>query len=303
MTRPFDTLDVFTSEAYAGNPLAVVHEAEGLSDAEMQAIATEFNLSETVFVLPPDNPAHRAKIRIFTPARELPFAGHPTVGTAILLAEQKVGTDAEHELIVTLEEGIGLVRVGVVIRPGEATYAEFDLPKLPEEMPAPRDREAVASAVGLIGSDIGFDNHKPTNFDAGVPYGFVPVRDRATLARAEPSQALWKAAGFGQPPASGAFVYTRPEAGADTVFTARMFAPLMGIAEDPATGSAVAAFAGVVEKFESLATGRHVLMIEQGVDMGRRSKIALEVEFAGGELKTARIGGRAVRIASGKFLG
>ena len=299
MGHTFDTLDVFTSRPLAGNPLAVVYEADGLDPGRMQAIAREFNLSETVFVMKPENPAHWARVRIFTPARELPFAGHPTIGTAVVLAERRLGTSEEHDAIVTLEEEVGLVRVGVVILPGEVTYAEFDLPKMPEELDAPNDREAVARAVGLMGSDIGFDNHRPTNFTAGVPYGFVPVRDPATLSRAEPVSALWKSVRFGGTAMAGAFVYTRAKAGSGHVFAARMFAPLAGIPEDPATGSAVAAFAGVGERFEALGPGRHVVPIEQGADMGRPSEIVLEVEFTGGGISAARIGGSAVRVMEG----
>lgn len=302
MAHDFDVLDVFTDQPLTGNPLAVVHDAGDLDAAAMQAIAREFNLSETVFVTAPANPAHSARIRIFTPDRELPFAGHPSVGTAILLAERMYGTDAEHEAITVLEEEIGPVRVGVVIRPGEASYAEFDLPKMPEELAPPREREAVARALGLVGSDIGFDNHRPTNFSAGVPFGFVPVRDAAALSRAEPFPALWKGAGFGDAAHSGVFVYARGPGGPAHAFAARMFAPDLGIMEDPATGAAAAAFAGVVARFESLATGLHVLPIEQGADMGRRSLMALEVELASGRLKSARIGGRAVKVASGRLL-
>ena len=134
MQLPFHTLDVFTDKPFAGNPLAVVHEADGLDGARMQTIAREFNLSETVFVLKPSNPIASAKVRIFTPTQELPFAGHPTVGTAVLLAELRMGAGADvanQDAIVILEQTIGVVRVGVRLRPGQAAFAEFDAPKLP----------------------------------------------------------------------------------------------------------------------------------------------------------------------------
>ena len=303
MAYKFHTLDVFTKTAFSGNPLAVVQDADDLDDAQMQTIAREFNLSETVFVKRASNPAHTAGLRIFTPHHELPFAGHPTVGTAILLAELKYGTADEHEAIVVLEEGIGQVRVGVVIVPGEATYAEFDLPQLPKELGPPGDREGVARALGLSGSDIGFDNHRPTNFSAGVPFGVFPVRDRAALSRVLPMQGLWKSAKAGEPPHSGAFIYTRGEGGEGPDFSARMFAPGLGFNEDPATGGAVAAFAGALEKFEALGEGSHVFSIEQGADMGRPSEITLEMEFSGGKLDNARIGGNAVQISTGELLG
>jgi len=299
MGHSFHTLDVFTKTRFSGNPLAVVLDADDLDETSMQAIAMEFNLSETVFVMGPENPAHTAKLRIFTPARELPFAGHPTIGTAVLLAELKYASDTEQEAIIVLEEAVGAVRVGVVLKPGEAAYAEFDLPSPPKALEGPGDRDAVARAIGLSGSDIGFDNHKPTNFSAGVPYGFVPVRDMSVLARAVPMTALWKGARFGEPAHSGVYVYTSETSNPDHGFRARMFAPEFGITEDPATGSAAAAFAGVVEKFEALGTGRHVLPIEQGYEMGRPSLITLEVEFDAGRLENARIGGQALRVSEG----
>ena len=154
MELDFHTLDVFTDRRFAGNPLAVVHGADGLDTAAMQTIAREFNLSESVFVMKPDNPAHSAKIRIFTPAMELPFAGHPTVGTAVLLAELRVGGEArDMDSLVVLEEKIGVVRVGVKLRKNEAAFAEFDAPKLPENSgPAP-DVQLLAPAVGLEPSE------------------------------------------------------------------------------------------------------------------------------------------------------
>lgn len=299
MAHRFHTLDVFTDTVLSGNPLAVVLEADDLDDAAMQRIAREFNLSETVFVLKPENPAHTAKLRIFTPARELPFAGHPTVGTAVLLAEEKFGTDAEHEALVVLEETIGVVRCGVVIKAGDATYGEFDVPKLPDECGKQLDKQAVAAALGLTDSDLCFDNHRPTGFSAGVAFAFVPVRDAGALSRAKPMNSHWAAGnGFGF---DGAFVYTRAAAGDAVDFKARMFAPAMGVPEDPATGSAVAAFAGVLAKFEALPDGRHTANIAQGVEMGRPSRISLELELVGGRLVSARIGGQAVRVQSGEL--
>lgn len=291
----FHTLDVFTDKALAGNPLGVVHGADALDGTTMQAVARELNLSETVFVLKPTNPTHNARIRIFTPLRELPFAGHPTVGTAVLLAELKFGREAEREAIVVLEEEIGPVRCGVKILPNEATYAEFDVPRLAAEVGKAAAREKLGVALGLLPSDIGFDNHKPTVFSAGVEFTFVPVRDRDALHRARPIAATWRDT-FGT---HGVYIYTRLPESSDHAFRARMFDPSAGIPEDPATGSAAAAFAGVVARFEGLSDGRHVLPIEQGIEMGRPSLVTLEVEFAAGRLTTARIGGRAVSVSEG----
>jgi trans-2,3-dihydro-3-hydroxyanthranilate isomerase len=293
----FHTLDVFTDKALAGNPLAIVHAADALDTAQMQAITREFNLSETVFVLKPTNPAHNARLRIFTPAKELPFAGHPTVGTAVLLAEAKFGTEDERDAIVVLEEGVGIVRCGVKIVPGKATYAEFDVPKVAQETGKPALREKLALALGLTPSDIGFDNHKPSVYSAGVDFTFIPVRDRDALHRATPILPAWNEAmpaGF-----RSAYVYTRLPEDSRHAFRARMFSPEMGILEDPATGAAAAAFAGVLARFEPLADGHHVLPVEQGVEMGRPSLVTVEVEMEAGRLAASRIGGAAVVISEG----
>src|SRR3990167_5769232 len=182
MPRRYAILDVFTDRPLAGNPLAVVLDGDGLSDDRMQAIAREFNLSETVFVRPPENPAHSARIRIFTPARELPFAGHPTVGTAVLLAlEGAAKNPARHETMLVLEETVGPVRCGAFVKGKGTGRAIFDLPVAAIEIGRTLDREAIANALNLLPVEVGFENHEPTVFSAGVPYAFVPVRDLAAI--------------------------------------------------------------------------------------------------------------------------
>ncbi|GBE44033.1 trans-2,3-dihydro-3-hydroxyanthranilate isomerase [bacterium BMS3Bbin10] len=300
MTRIFHTFDVFTDTRLTGNPLAVLPDAAGLEGEDMQRIAREFNLSETVFVFPPENDAHSARVRIFTPGRELPFAGHPTVGTAILLAMEKMGGNPEREedAIIVLEEGVGPVRVGVRLRPGDAPYAQFDVPVLPEEagQAAPNDR--LAAALGLAPGDIGFEDHVATGFSSGVPFSFVPVRDLDVIGRAAPQLQHWREA-FGDHDHPNAFVYCRQTVHQDAAFHARMFAPVMGVPEDPATGAAAAAFAGVVNKFDALPEGLYQGIIEQGYEMGRPSKIFQELEIEGGKLAKVRIGGHAVPMMKG----
>jgi trans-2,3-dihydro-3-hydroxyanthranilate isomerase len=293
----YHTLDVFTDRPLAGNPLAVVHDADDLDASAMQAIAREMNLSETVFVMAPRNPMHNARIRIFTPARELPFAGHPTVGAAVVLAETKFGRAEAREAIVVLEEEIGPVRCGVRIAPGKASYAEFDVPRLAEEAGRAGTRERIGAALGLLPSDVGFDNHKPTVYSAGVEFTLVPVRDRDALHRSQPIGAAWKDA-FST---GGVYLYTRLPAANGRAYRARMYGQGLGIVEDPATGSAAAAFAGAVARFESLADGQHTLPIEQGVEMGRPSLITLEVSIAAGRLAGARIGGGALVVCEGRL--
>jgi len=301
MPRRYAILDVFTDTPLAGNPLAVVPDAAGLDDVRMQAIAAEFNLSETVFCLPAENPVHTARIRIFTPRKELPFAGHPTVGTAIYLAMERLKSGAGlAETVVILEEAVGPVRCGVFLKPTSGVrggHAIFDLPKLPEAIPNGLDREAIAAALGLVPSEIGFENHQPSVFSAGVPYAFVPVRDLAAIGKAAAQPAAWAAAFSGE--ASAAFLYTRSTVAVGRQFHGRCFAPTFGIAEDPATGSAVAAFAGVIRHFDAVPAGTHRHIIEQGFEMGRPSLIALEIDIEGGGIYAARIGGDAVVVAEG----
>ena len=299
MRLMFHTLDVFTTERFGGNPLAVVLGADAVDGTRMQAIAREFNLSETVFVLKPQNPTHSARVRIFTPAAEIPFAGHPTVGTAALLAELRApGLGNSRDAIVILEETIGTVRVSVRLRPGQAVYSEFDAPKLPEETGSVPGIDAITAAVGLIPSELGFENHKPTRFSAGLPYTFIPVRGREAIARTRAVIGRWDQA-FGRDGA--VFVYCRETVHNTSQFHARMFDPGHGIVEDPATGSAAAAFAAVIQRFDAPHDGEHRYAIEQGYEMGRPSLINLSLAVEGGRLQTARIGGHSVRVADGEI--
>jgi trans-2,3-dihydro-3-hydroxyanthranilate isomerase len=187
MRRRFVTLDVFTGRRFAGNPLAVVLEAQDLDTAAMQAIAREFNHPETVFVLAPADPAHRARLRIFTPAAELPFAGHPTVGTAVLLGRMDGGTDLRR---ITLEEGIGAVRCEVMPTDRDRGHASFALPRLPAEAGAAPDVVAAAAALSIGHDDIGFGGLHPARWSAGMAINFIPLRSLAAIARAAGPGAL-----------------------------------------------------------------------------------------------------------------
>ena len=302
MQLPFHTLDVFTDKPFSGNPLAVVLEADQLTTEQMQAIAREFNLSETIFVQRAVNPAHTAKVRIFTPAAELPFAGHPTVGAAILIAELKTGglNATDLDSIVALEENIGIVRVGVRLRRGQAAFAEFDAPRLPTEAGAPPSVDQLAAALGLLPREIGFANHRPTCFAAGNSFTFVPVTSLQAMGKAAVNSQHWATA-MTDNGATGAFLYCRETMHTTSAFHARMFAPAMGIPEDPATGSAVVTFAGIIQRFDELPDGHHKRIIEQGFEMGRPSIISLSAEVERGKLANVRIGGNAVRITEGRI--
>jgi trans-2,3-dihydro-3-hydroxyanthranilate isomerase len=301
MALKLHTLDVFTERRFGGNPLAVVHDADALDGKEMQVIARELNLSETVFLLKPANPAHSAKVRIFTPGRELPFAGHPTIGTAILLAELRemlANGDGERDAIIVLEQAIGTVRVGVRLRAGQAPFAEFDAPKLPEKTGTLAARDRLADALGLLPREIGFENHTALRIAAGNKFAFVPVNSLEAIGRARIHAALWPGT-FPQSEIDGVYLYTRQCVHNGSAFHARMFAPQLGVPEDPATGSAAVGFAGVVHEFDGLPDGPHKRVIEQGHEMGRPSSIVLTLVVQGGRLETVRIGGSAVRVIDG----
>lgn len=299
MALSYSVYDVFTDTKLAGNPLAVIFDGEGLGDEAMQAIACETNLSETVFVQPADNPAYTARIRIFTPGRELPFAGHPTVGTAIALAERAHGA-ATLDLVSVLEENVGPVRCAVRLREGEASFAEFDLPRKSQQISLPLDKLGIADALSLKTTEIGFENHVPSIWSAGVAFLMVPVHDVGAAERLEFDPQLWeKTVPFVDGALASAYIYCRGGVNHVAKFHARMFASGMGISEDPATGSAAAALSGAINHFDRLTDGHHPILIEQGVEMGRPSFIHLHMDIEGGAISNARIGGQAVRIATG----
>ncbi|WP_425314439.1 PhzF family phenazine biosynthesis protein [Rhizobium cremeum] len=301
LSRPYAIYDVFTDRKLAGNPLAVVFDAEDLSDAAMQAVAAEMNLSETVFVLKAANGSHSARVRIFTSARELPFAGHPTVGAAIALAERAYGdNDGNLDLVSVLEENVGPVRCAVRLRAGEASFAEFDLPKTSMRYDLALDRQGIADALSLKITDLGFENHVPSVWSAGVPFLLVPVHNLNAVERVDFDTQLWeRTAPLCEGALTSAYVYCRGGVNHGAKFHARMFSPDMGISEDPATGSAVAALSGAIRYFDALPDGHHPLMVEQGVEMKRPSYIHLHIDAKDGEISRARIGGQAVRFATG----
>ena len=297
MSRRYVTLDVFADKALAGNPLAVVLDTDGLDTKAMHAIARELNLSETVFVLPPRDKKHRARLRIFTPVIEMPFAGHPTVGTAVLLAHLD-HPGAEGDFLFGVEETIGVVSCAVTLRDGAAPFARFGLPRLPAEHGAPRDSGLIARALGLEIDDIGFRESSSDGLRGRIPFQ-LRTRPRSRYARRRahrdrhmgrrlraggPRRRLRLCAPDGRP---------RQRVPRPHVF------PGDGIPEDPATGAAVAAFAGVIARFEDLSPGEHHFRIEQGYEMGRPSLIDLAMTVEGVSLTSASIGGCAVIVGEG----
>ena len=257
MTRFYSILDVFTEETLGGNPLAVVFDADDMTPEQMQKIAREFNLSETVFVMRAADMAHTAGVRIFTPTSEVPFAGHPTIGTAVALALQ-----SEHAL-VTLEEGIGPVTCTVSRDGDRKGHAKFVSPKLPQRQDTDIDRETLANALHLDPFDIA-EQDRISAWSVGLPFLVVPVRSRVALDRAEPDIGLWRDLFPESGALAGAYLYTDDTRQEDHSFTTRMFAPTKGVPEDPATGSAAAVLPGHLFEDGQIGEGAHHLTLEHG---------------------------------------
>lgn len=295
----FHTCDVFTDRPFAGNPLAIVLGADDLTPAQMQVLAREFNLSETIFVQRPRNPAHTARVRIFFPTAEIPFAGHPTIGCAIHLASAMGDGDFDHDLV--LEEEAGLVPVRVWRR-GTETRAEFVAPVVPHavsDAPDPvaaLDPDRLAAALGLTVGEIGFGTHRPGLWQGGPRFLYAPVASLDALARARPTEPVWSE----QMQAAGVDSIYLYAPGADCDYRARMFSPTAGIPEDPATGSASAILAAQLLASGAFGDGETRLTLHQGVEMGRPSVIGLTALIVGGRLAEVRIAGSAVPISEGR---
>ncbi|UWQ18658.1 PhzF family phenazine biosynthesis protein [Jannaschia sp. M317] len=273
----FEVWDVFTDRPFAGNPLAIVDTDGSLTTAQMQTIAGQFNLSETIFLMPPRDRAHTTRARIFFPTAETPFAGHPTIGAALCLAARD---GLEH---VSLEEEVGLVSVTI-----DRGAAQFTAPVLPEPVTGRFDPAACAAALGLRLDQIG--PHVPAAFTGGPTFLYVPVRDRQALAQARPSQPAWKSL---MSPLGLRSVWLY-----DPELNARKFT---ATAEDPATGSAAAILSAQLLANGALAEGTTGLTIRQGEDMGRPSRIGFEADVANGQITAVRISGHAVPVSEGRI--
>jgi len=289
---PFVTLDVFTSTRFGGNPLAVFPDASGLSDADMQALAKEFNLSETTFVLPPDDPAHTARVRIFTPAYEMAFAGHPNVGTGFVLARQ--GRDKAGVLL--FEEIAGLVEVtGERDGTGKVTGATVAAPRA-LTLAAGLSPQAVAACAGLHPADIVTANHLPVEASLGGPVMIAEVALEA-LASAAPDIEQFRRAKAELPDAAGLllFLYAHDNGR----IKARMFAPLAGIMEDPATGGAAVALAALLLSLSGEASGSNDIL--QGVERGRPSLLRTTATRTADGIR-ATVAGDCVEVLRGEAM-
>lgn len=297
----FLTADVFTDAPFGGNPLAVFPDARGIPEHRLQDVAREFNLSETTFVFPASDQAHTRRVRIFTPGTELPFAGHPTVGTAhVLAAIGEIPLGGESTRIV-FEELVGPVPVTIRADGGRPVYCELTAAKVPEEGPRPPDREALARALGLEPDDLLDGDWSPRGWTCGVPYLFVPVRGRDAVARSRVNTEAWERALAGTW-APEIFVFAREGERAGSDLHGRMYAPGFGIAEDPATGSAAAALAGYLARRDARRDGTLRWRLEQGFEMKRPSILDIEADLAQGEVTGVRVGGASVVVSEGTML-
>ena len=286
--------DVFTETRFGGNQLAVLPQADGLSPQQMQQIAREFNFSETTFVFPA-KAGHTRHVRIFTPVRELPFAGHPNVGTAFVLTSIGEFGEVKSQAMVIFEEEAGLVSIAIAATGGKVTSCELTAPQslsLGKALPV----DLVASAISVEANEIVTETHAPQIASVGLPFIITEVQDRAVLERARINMSGFEALA-GQNVMPDVYFYTR--SGDDFDIHARMFAPLSGVPEDPATGSANCALAGLLAHSDERPDGDFTWRIAQGVEMGRPSTLIARAQKRNGVVETTRIGGPSVMVSEG----
>jgi len=297
MRYRFFTCDVFTDTRFGGNQLAVLPEADGLRDAQMQQIAREFNFSETAFVLPA-RVGHTCAVRIFTPASEVPFAGHPNIGTAFVLASMGVFGSLEAPTSVTFEEQAGLVTISIEKMRGGSIRCELAAPQR-LALGTTVSARSVAAAVSLDADDIVTTSHAPQAASVGLPFLFAELTDRDALARARPDISGLEgliAEGVASP---DVHLYVRTRDAFD--IRARMFAPMDGVPEDPATGSANCALVALLTHLDEAADGAFRWRIAQGVEMGRPSVLEARTEKKDGAVVNVWIGGECVLVSEGSI--
>ncbi|MGR9464814.1 PhzF family phenazine biosynthesis protein [Rhizobium leguminosarum] len=301
-TLSYVTVDVFTSTRFEGNPLAVISDARGLSDAAMQKIATEFNYSEVTFVLPPEDAQNSARVRIFTPTMEIPFAGHPNVGTAYVLGQQAEIFGKPVGDTLRFEEKAGLVEVSLKRSGGKVAAAAIRAPQ-PLAIGDIIAEETVAGCVSLDPGVIVSTTHAPVFASVGLNFAIAELNGLEALAAARPNLAGFQAAA-GRKATSGhdfsLFLHVRTAENPWNI-RARMFAPLDNVAEDPATGSASAALGAYLVSLAPKTDMNARITIEQGVEMGRRSVITLDVAKSGGIVTDVVISGGCVSVMRGEI--
>ena len=295
MPYRYHTTDVFTTSPFGGNPLAVLPDARGLTDEQMISIAREFNYSESVFVFPPVNAANTRRVRIFTPGAELPFAGHPTVGTAFVLAATGEIELTGDETRIIFEEGVGPVGVLIKSDMGKPYFAQLTAAKIPAMINDKYDAGTLADIISLSVEDLATGTLAIEAWSAGVPFLFVPVKSREALARSRVRMDAWERT-LKDSVAPEIFVFAIED---DDVIRARMFAPTLGISEDPATGGAVAAFGGYIAKRSTARDGMLRYSVHQGVEMGRPSLLEAGADKRDGVVVATRVGGASVLVSEG----
>lgn len=302
MNARYLTCDVFTDRRFGGNPLAVFPDASRISPELMHPIAREFNYSETTFVLPPDDPSHTARVRIFTPGGELQFAGHPTVGTAHVLASIGAVRLAGDETRIVFEEGVGPVPVVIRAKNGSPEFAQLSVAQLPRVGPTPPSAAALAAALSLPADAVldGERGMKPQTVSCGTPFLFVPLKNRDAVARSRVKLDLFEAALSGYVTNKVMVFATDAEHPGHDV-RARMYAPGIGVPEDPATGSACVALAGYLAERDTRRNGTLRWVVEQGFEMGRPSILEIEADKRSGSITAARVGGKTVLVCEGSM--
>jgi trans-2,3-dihydro-3-hydroxyanthranilate isomerase len=306
MVLPFFTLDVFTDRTFGGNPLGVFPDATHLSTNLMQRIALEMNLSETVFLGPPETSEGSARVRIFTPGREVPFAGHPTVGTAIFLANRLPGPttrDPNGEIDLVLEENVGPIPVTVSSEAGQPVSAMFTTAMLPEHRSSPHALSDVARMIGLDEADIGGAGPKGAmlgveQVSCGLEYFIVPVRTIDAVRRSRLDVTLWQRM-LADAWAHHVYIICMDADGDGVDVRVRMYAPGSGVPEDPATGSAAAALGGYLSAADGSEEASLWWTVEQGIEMGRPSILRVGADRTGGATTRVRVAGSAVEVSRG----
>ncbi len=294
----FVTADVFTSVAFGGNQLAVFPDARGIPEHRLLDVTREFNFSEVTFVYPPVDARHSRRIRIFTPGAEVPFAGHPTVGTAHVLAETGEIRLTGDNTRVVLEELVGPVPVTIRSTDGRPVFAQLSVAKLPEVGAPTPSRDALARVLGLEVDDLLGGEWSPQAMSCGLPFLFVPLHDRDAVARARIRMDAWDATLKGAP-VSEIMIFAPGGERPGTDYRARMFAPGLNVPEDPATGSACAALGGYLAARDDRREGTLRWIIEQGFEMGRPSMLEVEADLDGGVVNAVRVGGDSVLVCEG----
>ena len=294
------TADVFTDHVFGGNPLAVFPDATEIPPELMPRIAREFNYSETTFVLPPTDPKHTRRVRIFTPGGELGFAGHPTVGTAHVLATIGAIELTGDETRIVLEEGVGPVPVTIRATEGRPTFAQLSVAKLPETGPPPPRAERLAAMLSLEPGDLVGSDMPPEAISCGTPFLFVPLRDRRAVARARVRTDLWEDTLRGYW-TSMVMIFALDAERPTSDVRARMFSPSIGVPEDPATGSAAVGLGGYLAARDPRFDGTLRWVVEQGFEMGRPSILEVEADKRAGKLTAVRVGGESVVVCEGRI--